>query len=99
MQFLLLTTNRFGVLSRITSIVSSFGLNIESASVYPAGDSGNSVICLTLDTTESIRLRVHRKLSRLVDVLEISSGLESEVTLSHPEQSTAAALQAKAGLT
>ena len=53
MQFLLLTTNRFGVLSRITSVVSSFGANIDTVSVYPVGDSGNSIVCFTLTASEA----------------------------------------------
>ena len=97
MQFLLLTTNRFGVLSRITSVVSAFGANIDTISVYPVGESGNSVVCFTLPASDTLRQRLHRKLSRLIDVIEISSGLESELRFVHPEQSSAARLHAEAG--
>ena len=51
-RFLLLTTNRSGVLSRIISMVSSTGANIESAVAYPLGDSGISVVHLI---SESLR--------------------------------------------
>jgi acetolactate synthase small subunit len=71
-RFLLLTTNRSGVLSRIISIVSSTGANIESAVAYPAGDSGFSVVHLVSDNSPILRERLVRKLSRLVDVIECS---------------------------
>ena len=98
MQFLLLTSNRFGVLSRITSVVSSFGINIDTVCVYPAGDSGNSVVCLTITASDSTRERLHRRLSRLIDVIEISSGLDTDVRFVHPAASTATACHIKAGL-
>jgi acetolactate synthase small subunit len=98
MQFLLLTTNRFGVLSRITSVVSSFGANIDTVSVYPVGDSGNSIVCFTLTASDTLRQRLHRKLSRLIDVIEISSGLESDLRFAHPNESNAGTFHAKAGL-
>jgi acetolactate synthase small subunit len=76
-QFLLLTTNRSGVLSRIISIVSSTGANIESAVVYPLGDSGYSVVHLTSETSDNLRDRLVRKLGRLIDVVECSATDES----------------------
>jgi acetolactate synthase small subunit len=72
-RFLLLTTNRSGVLSRIISMVSSTGANIESAVAYPAGDSGISVVHLVSDNSPIVRERLVRKLSRLVDVIECSA--------------------------
>jgi acetolactate synthase small subunit len=78
MQFLLLTTNRFGVLSRITSIVSSFGINIERANVHPVADSSLSLVHLVVEGSEIARVRLLRKLSRLVDVVECSS-TESDI--------------------
>lgn len=78
MHFLLLTSNRFGVLSRITSVVSSLAANIETAAVYPLGSSGMSVVHLTVDASEVTTDRLHRRLSRLVDVVEITSGAEAE---------------------
>jgi acetolactate synthase small subunit len=76
-RFLLLTTNRSGVLSRIISMVSSTGANIESAVAYPLGDSGFSVVHLISDTSAILEDRLVRKLSRLVDVIECSASDES----------------------
>jgi acetolactate synthase small subunit len=72
-QFLLLTTNRSGVLSRITSIVSSTGANIESAAVYPVGASEFAAVHLVAESSDVLRERLVRKLSRLIDVIECSA--------------------------
>lgn len=92
MQFLLLTNNRFGVLSRITSVVSSLAANIETAAVYPLGTSGTSVVHLTVDAGDATRDRLHRRLSRLVDVIEITSGTDAEIRTLHLELTSAAAV-------
>lgn len=76
-RFLLLTTNRSGVLSRIISMVSSTGANIESAVAYPLGDSGISVVHLISEVSTVLRDRLVRKLSRLIDVIECSADDES----------------------
>ena len=68
---LLMTTNRFGVLARITSIVSSAGANIETAAAYPIGASDMSIVHLRIDAGEVLTERLRRKLSRLVDVAAI----------------------------
>lgn len=70
-HLLLMTTNRFGVLARITSIVSSAGANIETAAAYPLGESDMSIVHLRIDADEVLTERLRRKLSRLVDVAAI----------------------------
>ena len=70
-HLLLMTTNRFGVLARITSIVSSAGANIETAAAYPVGASDMSIVHLRIDADEVLTERLRRKLSRLVDVAAI----------------------------
>ena len=70
-HLLLMTTNRFGVLARITSIVSSSGANIETAAAYPMGASDMSIVHLRIDADEVLTERLRRKLSRLVDVAAI----------------------------
>ena len=72
-RFLLLTTNRSGVLSRIISIVSSTGANIESVAAYPLADSEFAIIHLVSGSSNVSRERLVRKLSRLVDVVECSA--------------------------
>ncbi len=70
-HLLLMTTNRFGVLARITSIVSSAGANIETAAAYPMEASDMSIVQLRIDADEVLTERLRRKLSRLVDVAAI----------------------------
>lgn len=70
-HFLVVTTNRTGVLARISSIVSSTGANIETASVYPVGDADLSVVHLRVDSGPEQAGRIQRKLTRLVDVMEV----------------------------
>ena len=72
-RFLLLTTNRSGVLSRIISIVSSTGAKIESVAAYPLADSELAIIHLVSESSSVSRERLVRKLSRLVDVIECSA--------------------------
>jgi acetolactate synthase small subunit len=71
MHLLLLTTNRFGVLARITSVVSSVGINIETAAAYPVAGSDLSIVHLSLQADGIAIQRAARRLSRLVDVLEV----------------------------
>lgn len=71
MHLLLLTTNRFGVLARITSVVSSAGINIETAAAYPVAGSDLSIVHLSLQDDHVVIQRAVRRLSRLVDVLEV----------------------------
>ena len=71
MHLLLLTTNRFGVLARITSVVSSAGINIDTAAAYPVAESDLSIVHLSLQADGIAIQRAARRLSRLVDVLEV----------------------------
>jgi acetolactate synthase small subunit len=70
-HLLLVTTNRFGVLARITSIVSSAGANIETAAAYPIEASDMSIVHLRINADSVLTERLRRKLSRLVDVAEV----------------------------
>ena len=81
-QFLLVTDNRFGVLARIVSIVSSSGVNIQTVAVYPVAESRFSVVHLHLQTGEVMADRIRRKLSRLPQVVDIQVGsTEAPVSL------------------
>ena len=101
MQFLILAANKFGVLSRITSIVSSLGANIETVAVYPLQNSELSVVQITAEGSETQRARLLRKLTRLVDVVECSSDTgEGFAALQHATEikyEVAACTQAKVG--
>jgi acetolactate synthase small subunit len=89
-HFFAVTCNRFGVLARITSVVSGSGLNIETAAAYPIGGSELSVIHLRVSADRGQAERVRRKLERLVDVLEVRSD--------HDQQSLAVELGALTSL-
>jgi acetolactate synthase small subunit len=71
-HLLLVTANRFGVLARITSVVSSAGANIETAAAYPIAASSMSIVHLCIDADGVLAERLRRKLSRLVEVLEVT---------------------------
>jgi acetolactate synthase small subunit len=70
-HYFVVSRNIFGVLARVTGIVSASGVNIDSAAAYPISGSELSVIHLrlTVDSAQAERLR--RKLARLVVVLEV----------------------------
>lgn len=71
MHLLLLTTNRFGVLARIASVVSSVGINIDTAAAYPVTGSDLSIVHLSLNADHIAIQRAARRLRRLVDVVEV----------------------------
>ncbi len=70
-HLLAVTTNRSGVLARITSIVCASGINIETAAAYPMGEVGLSVVHLCIRAEAEFAERVRRKVARLVDVIEV----------------------------
>jgi acetolactate synthase small subunit len=70
-HFLVVTLNQNGVLARITSVVSALGTNIETMAAYPVAGSEYSIVHLHVDAETVQADRIRRKLSRLVDVLEV----------------------------
>jgi acetolactate synthase small subunit len=69
-HLLVVATNRFGVLARITAVVSSTGANIETAAAYPVADSGVSIVHMRIDADSVMAERIRRKIGRLVEVIE-----------------------------
>ena len=70
-HFLVVATNRFGVLARITAVVSATGTNIRTAAAYPVTDSDVSIVHLSVESDATIAERLRRKLMRLVEVIEV----------------------------
>lgn len=69
----LLVVNRYGVLARITAVVCSGGTNIDSAAAYPVVGSDLSVVHLRMDADFIQLERIKRKLTKLVEVVEVRS--------------------------
>ena len=70
-HFLVVTSNRNGVLARITCAVSAMGTNIETMAAYPVAGFEVSIVHLHIDADTVQADRIRRKLSRLVDVHEV----------------------------
>ena len=75
-HFLVVANNRFGVLARITAVVSSTGANIDTVAAYPVAGSDVSIVHLRVDSESIIAERLRRKLSRLVEVVEVRTDQE-----------------------
>ena len=80
-HFLVVASNQFGVLARITAVVSSTGANIDTAAAYPVAESGVSVVHLRVGCDSTVAERIRRKLARLVEVIEVRTD-EAQSTLS-----------------
>lgn len=70
-HFLVVASNRFGVLARITAVVSATGTNIRTAAAYPVADSDVAIVHLSVESDETISDRLRRKLMRLAEVIEV----------------------------
>lgn len=70
-HFLVVASNRFGVLARITAVVSATGTNIRTAAAYPVADSDVAIVHLSVESDETISDRLRRKLMRLTEVIEV----------------------------
>ena len=80
-HFLVVATNRFGVLARITAVVSATGTNIRTAAAYPVAESDVSIVHLSVESDAIMAERLRRKLMRLVEVIEVRTEVH-EKTLS-----------------
>jgi acetolactate synthase-1/3 small subunit len=66
-----LVENRFGVLARVTSLISRRGYNIESLAVAPTDDNRYSRITIVVDVLETPMEQIVKQLNKLINVLEI----------------------------
>ena len=66
-----LVENKFGVLARVTSLISRRGYNIESLAVAPTDDERYSRITIVVDVIETPMEQIVKQLNKLINVLDI----------------------------
>lgn len=71
LTLVLLSTNEFGVLARVASIISSTSVNIQRCSVSALPDPSLAVLSFQLEASEDQMRAIERKCGRLVQVLEV----------------------------
>lgn len=78
--------NDFGVLSRISTLFSGRGFNIESLSVAPTNEDGLSRMTIVTSGDAQILEQINKQLYKLIDVLKVldfsdGSAVEREMAL------------------
>lgn len=73
-RILILALDRPGVLARIITIVTAQGENIDRAEAFPVGGTGLANVHIWIRFSPGATDRVVRKLSKLVDVVELVAG-------------------------
>ena len=81
-----LVENEFGVLSRVASLFSGRGFNIDSLSVAPTNEDGMSRMTIVTRGDEQILEQITKQLNKLIDVIKVidftdGSGVERELAL------------------
>lgn len=81
-----LVENEFGVLSRVASLFSGRGFNIESLSVAPTNEDGMSRMTIVTRGDEQILEQITKQLNKLIDIIKVidftdGSGVEREMAL------------------
>jgi acetolactate synthase-1/3 small subunit len=81
-----LVENEFGVLSRVASLFSGRGFNIESLTVAPTNEEGLSRMTIVTRGDEQILEQITKQLNKLIDVLKVidfsdGSAIEREMVL------------------
>ena len=81
-----LVENEFGVVSRVASLFSSRGFNIDSFIGAPTNEEGLSRITIVTRGDESILEQITKQLNKLIDVVKVidfsdGSGIEREMAL------------------
>jgi len=81
-----LVENEFGVLSRVASLFSARGFNIDSLNVAPTNEDRLSRITIVTRGDENILEQITKQLNKLVDVVKVidfsdGSGIEREMAL------------------
>jgi acetolactate synthase-1/3 small subunit len=85
-----LVENEFGVLSRVASLFSGRGFNIESLTVAPTNEEGLSRMTIVTRGDEQILEQITKQLNKLIDVLKVidfsdGSAIEREMVLAEDE--------------
>jgi acetolactate synthase-1/3 small subunit len=81
-----LVENEFGVLSRVASLFSGRGFNIDSLSVAPTNEEGMSRMTIVTRGDEQILEQITKQLNKLIDIIKVidftdGSGIERELAL------------------
>jgi acetolactate synthase-1/3 small subunit len=81
-----LVENEFGVLSRVASLFSGRGFNIDSLTVAPTNEDGMSRMTIVTRGDEQILEQITKQLNKLIDVIKVidftdGSGIEREMAL------------------
>jgi acetolactate synthase I/III small subunit len=81
-----LVENEFGVLSRVASLFSGRGFNIDSLSVAPTNEEGMSRMTIVTRGDEQVLEQITKQLNKLIDVIKVidftdGSGIERELAL------------------
>lgn len=81
-----LAEDEFGVLSRVASLFSARGFNIDSLNVAPTNEEGMSRITIVTNGDENILEQITKQLNKLIDVVKVidftdGSGLLREMAL------------------
>lgn len=81
-----LVENEFGVLSRVASLFSGRGFNIDSLTVAPTNEEGMSRMTIVTRGDEQILEQITKQLNKLIDVIKVidftdGSGVEREMAL------------------
>jgi acetolactate synthase-1/3 small subunit len=81
-----LVENEFGVLSRVVSLFSGRGFNIDSLSVAPTNEEGMSRMTIVTRGDENILEQINKQLNKLIDVIKVidfteGSAIDRELAL------------------
>ena len=81
-----LVENEFGVLSRVASLFSGRGFNIDSVTVAPTNEEGMSRMTIVTRGDEQILEQITKQLNKLIDIIKVidftdGSGIEREMAL------------------
>jgi acetolactate synthase I/III small subunit len=81
-----LVENEFGVLSRVASLFSGRGFNIDSLNVAPTNEDGLSRITIVTRGDENILEQITKQLNKLIDIIKVidftdGSCIERELAL------------------
>jgi acetolactate synthase I/III small subunit len=81
-----LVENEFGVLSRVASLFTGRGFNIDSLSVAPTNEDGMSRMTIVTRGDVQILEQITKQLNKLIDVIKVidftdGSGIEREMAL------------------
>jgi acetolactate synthase-1/3 small subunit len=81
-----LVENEFGVLSRVASLFSGRGFNIDSLSVAPTNEDGMSRMTIVTRGDDQVLEQITKQLNKLIDVIKVidftdGSGVEREMAL------------------